>query len=199
MDQIVEHGKRYLQDLKKANKAKIKEELAKKQRQVDSDDSDATKKEKTQRDESDDEDVKIPKVYVYPMFMKPGRQLFLVQNNNEDGDRQNWLHKFIAPQRIDKIPLYNKPHKTLIKTRAFDKHNSVFKMWIDDTEQTIKECLEHDFENWKLPNFVKDPSEQERIKTIMIDNGEFLKQMFIQQASRSNAPLLNRTDFSQWL
>ena len=30
MDQIVEHGKRHLEDLKKANKAKVRAEMAKK-------------------------------------------------------------------------------------------------------------------------------------------------------------------------
>jgi hypothetical protein len=76
MDLIVEHGKKYLQDLKKASKQKVRAELQKKQRAIDSDDSDASAKKKKaalELGDSDDEEAPIPAVYVYPIFCKPGR------------------------------------------------------------------------------------------------------------------------------
>lgn len=55
----------------------------------------------------------------------------------------------------------------------------MFRDWKEDDDRIIRECFEHDFECWKLQKFVKDPVEQEKIKAIMIENGDFLKSMFI--------------------
>lgn len=111
MDQIVEHGNKYRQDQLRANKKKVKAEKMGKLNKIESDDSDAeAKKAQLEKElESDDEEADIPAVYAYPVFCKPGRQMFLVGNGCPEDDENKWyLHKFIAPQRIDPIPLFHK-------------------------------------------------------------------------------------------
>lgn len=57
-----------------------------------------------------------------------------------------------------------------------------------DTKESINECLDHDFSNWKLGNIVKDEIEQMKVKTVFKKHGEFLKNLFIVIASHSNFP-----------
>jgi hypothetical protein len=94
----------------------------KKSRTIDSDDPDAELKrmDLEKELESDDEEADIPAVFVYPVFCKPGRQMFLVGDGVQEEDDNKWyLHKFIAPQRIDPIPQFNKPHKSNKNVRSF--------------------------------------------------------------------------------
>jgi hypothetical protein len=48
--------------------------------------------------------------------------------------------------------------------------------------------MEHDFEQWKLTKFVKDEADQEAVKIILIENAQFIKDMFLVLASGSKFP-----------
>jgi len=68
----------------------------------------------------------------------------------------HYLHKLVVPQRIDIIPSNNKERKIIEKVREFYKQKSVFKDWVEDTEEILEQCMEHDFKHWKLEKFVKN-------------------------------------------
>ncbi len=68
-----------------------------------------------------------------------------------------YLHKLVVPQRTDIIPSFAKEMRTVIKVREFEKEKTVFRDWIEDTTESLSDCLEHDFALWKLDKFIKDP------------------------------------------
>ena len=72
--------------------------------------------------------------------MKPGRHKFLVC----DRGNEYYLHRMLAPIRIDPIPVCIKETKTIEKVRVFEKDKSVFAKWVEDTPEMIKECIDHD-------------------------------------------------------
>jgi len=82
---------------------------------------------------SDSEELSTPEVFVYPCFMKPGRHKFFVY------DKQNeyYLHRMLAPIRIENIPSNIKEIKSSIHERRFEKHNSVFRDFVEDTPESI--------------------------------------------------------------
>ena len=71
-------------------------------------------------EQSGDESDEIPEVFVYPCFLRPGKQMFLV--GNDDGNF--YLHKFLAPLRIDYIPEFFKEVRTFVKERHFERRRN---------------------------------------------------------------------------
>ena len=61
-------------------------------------------------------------------------------------DRENvyYLHRMLAPIRIDPIPVSIKETKRIERVRVFEKVKSVFKDWVEDTPEMIRDCIEHD-------------------------------------------------------
>jgi hypothetical protein len=84
-------------------------------RQYDSMASSMSEEEIKESETETDMDTDIPQVYVFPCFLKPGKQVFMVSDANQDFH----LHKFISPQRIDPIPEKAKEIKTITAVRVF--------------------------------------------------------------------------------
>lgn len=49
----------------------------------------------------------------------------------------------------------------------FKKHQTVFKDWYEDTDETFNQVLEHDTKYWKLDRFVKDAEDIPRVVEII--------------------------------
>ena len=83
--------------------------------------------------------------------------------------------------REEEIPLYSKTLKISNVSRAFNKENSVFAPWIQDTEQTIADCMKHDFApltGMKLARFIKDPVELQEVTDEIVSRYSELKDVF---------------------
>lgn len=102
----------------------------------------------------------------------------------------------IARKRDEDPPIFAKTMKSNTVSRAFSKHNSVFKEWKEDTPQQIAECIEHDIKLWHVSRFVKDADELVNVEDVLRKNAEVLKNLFIQAASRGTFPYLGWADFS---
>ena len=47
--------------------------------------------------------------------------------------------------------------------RKFDKEQSVFKNWTEDTEVSLDEAARNDMKYWKVQNFCKDPEDLKNV------------------------------------
>jgi hypothetical protein len=108
----------------------------------------ANQTENTREDE-------VPPVFVCPMFIKAGLNKIIVSGRINEY-KQSSIHKFTCPKRIDEVPLFEIPMRNGKEKPVFNLEKSVFKDWIDDTPETLEECFDHDFENWKINAFIKD-------------------------------------------
>lgn len=55
-----------------------------------------------------------------------------------------------------------KVHKGLLTDamdKQFNKEKSVFHDWVEDCSESIEQCLNNDFNNWKIRYFVYDPQD----------------------------------------
>ena len=101
----------------------------------------------------------------------------------------------LAPIRIDPIPAFHKEAKTILRDRVFERHKTVFKAWVEDTPESIKDCIEHDRTYWKLPKIIKDEEELAKVVEIFERHGEALKNLFLTCASKSDFPQIVKTHF----
>ena len=68
----------------------------------------------------------------------------------------------------------------MVRERIFERHKSVFKEWVVDTGESIKECIDHDAQHWKIDKLLKDdPVEIAGVMTVFMRNAEALKNEYI--------------------
>lgn len=132
-----------MQLTKRADLLKRKETIRK--RYAGTEDDELDKEQIAERDQfkgmdSGDESEEIGEVFIYPCFLKPSKTNFLFGTPESDF----FLHQFLVPQRIDPIPENVKVIRTLVKVRKFERHNSVFKDWVEDNPTIISNCMDHD-------------------------------------------------------
>jgi hypothetical protein len=61
----------------------------------------------------------------------------------------------IVKKREEDPPAIPREIKQKKVQRMFEKVNSVFKDWKEDTEQTLVDAVDHDLRLWKCARFVK--------------------------------------------
>jgi hypothetical protein len=97
--------------------------------------------------------------YCIPFFAKPGRHVYTING------------KFYICQvtpRVEQIPILVKQKAKKQVHREFVKHNSVFKLWHEESLAKQKESLETDLSLWKVAKFIKgDDNEVSECKRII--------------------------------
>lgn len=152
-------------------------------------------------------------LFVYPCFMKCGKQYFCVKYNKmkmnkklqspQLSPKQSWyVDSCIAQFRREPVPSFRKTFKSHIIQRRFLKDSSVFSRWIPDDRKTLKLCLEHDLKWWKAGRFVKSDEDMKKLVNLIRIHYPVLKANFLWAASGSNFPTIDIgefTDFSKKL
>lgn len=82
--------------------------------------------------------------------------------------------------RQEEIPLFSKSLKLSNKQDLFQKPISVFRDWIEDTDDIVKNCLSHDTRNWKVKRFV-DKEDYGPILDVIKKRYKDLKSIFMGQ------------------
>ena len=72
-----------------------------------------------------------PNLYVLPVFMPAGKHTYLVKNL---ATREYTMHQTICDFRTEDPPVLIKELSYKIVERVFNKDNSVFKDWKEDTD-----------------------------------------------------------------
>lgn len=84
-------------------------------------------------------------------------------------------------------------------TRKFEKKNSVFNKWKGDDQKVFQTCLKHDFENWKIPRFIKNEDDQLKVQKVVEKHFEILKaEHTILACESSSYPSMSLGAFTQY-
>jgi hypothetical protein len=85
--------------------------------------------------------------------------------------------------------------------RKFDKSKSVFALWAEDTPNTPRRVVDHDFNYWKIRErgIVKPREDLENCELVIEENLPVLKHMAIFMQSSSAFPGITQEDFTNWI
>lgn len=138
-------------------------------------------------------------IYVIPAFLKPGRNLLVAALPDEQYKTPvYYVTRLLNLKREEEIKVIQKKLKVIQINRHFEKHNSVFKDWIQDTDETTDWIYNHDARYWKVNRFIRDEEDLVKTHLILKQNIPLLSQFFIEIISRSNSyPNLGFLDFSE--
>ena len=87
--------------------------------------------------------------------------------------------KLIVKKREEDPPVITREIKQKKVQRVFEKHNSVFKDWKEDTEQTLQDAIDHDLRLWKCSRFVKQEEDLAALEDLCKEKASMLKNLFI--------------------
>lgn len=144
-------------------------------------------------------------VYEYIGILPPGHHRFWVINNNSDVcvtkqfTRRKWdgyiVNEITVPIRNYDLEPIEKIKDTPL---AFDKNKSVFKNFVEDTEQTRKIMFENDKKHLKLSRIIKDEAILLSVYAVLLSNFAVIKEIFDATSARSNYPNIGWLDFSSF-
>ena len=75
----------------------------------------------------------------------------------------------------------------------------MFKHWHEERPAKQKESVEVDCKLWKLRKFVKEESDVENCKAVIMEHQEKLKEVFINLISASSYPAITMMAISNWV
>ena len=137
---------------------------------------------------------RCPNLYVLPVFMPAGKHTYLVKNMDT---LQYTMHQTICDYRTEDPPILIKDLHYKQMQRVFNKDNSVFKDWKEDTELTLQLACESDLSNSKLSKIIKDPFELTKMYDGIYEEYKHIKLLFLQQSCHSVFPYITSIDFQQ--
>jgi hypothetical protein len=82
--------------------------------------------------------------------------------------------------------------------RIFNKNNSVFKHFLDTTEEIKRTMLDNDLKYVKLSRLIKDENDIKEITRILLENYSEIKEIFDYYASESYYPTIGMLDFGKF-
>ena len=102
------------------------------------------------------EEIDPEQLFMFTAFVKPGKHRSILYDPEEDV----WYKRdFYVDEREEDLPNF-----ASYENLTADKEtmlNSLLKDWKQDTSSTLRKCMEHDEDNWKIDNvqFIKDPAD----------------------------------------
>lgn len=82
-------------------------------------------------------------------------------------DKEYWLHMVIVPVRKGRLPVILKQVKQDFVVRKFQKHQSVFDKWKEDTKGQTNKMIEKDMETMKIDRLIKEPTQLALLKDVL--------------------------------
>ena len=96
-------------------------------------------------------------IYVIPAFFKPGRNLLVAALPNDRFQTPNYYVTRLLNLKREEDPIVHQKNLKVVQiSRHYEKHKSVFKDWIEDTEETTDWIYTHDTRMWKAHKLIKD-------------------------------------------
>lgn len=81
--------------------------------------------------------------------------------------------------------------------RKFDLQYSQFQSWKVDLKRHYEKCLTADMQYSKIYKFVKEKSEMEAVKRVLLDYFEIIYEQYVYGQGSSNFPTVGWLDFSE--
>ena len=88
--------------------------------------------------------------------MPAGKHTYMVKNM---ATLDYTMHQTICDFRTEDPPILIKDLSYKVNYRAFNKDDSVFKDWEEDTDHSLGSAFDSDISNSKLTKIIKDPIE----------------------------------------
>lgn len=135
-------------------------------------------------------------VYVFAAFMRPGKHKYSVLMG-KPGRRLEMTapETFCVSPFRGHLKLSFKEYKKEDVARNFEKDKSVFKDWKEDNLAKLQKGFELEMSYSRVPKFVKDPTVQQEIFSLLQANRSMLKTVFLMLCSSSSYPSLSWLDF----
>jgi hypothetical protein len=111
--------------------------------------------------------------------MKPGHQRLMFAFPQTNGSYNYYASKMIVKKREEDPPTISREIKQKKVERMFEKVNSVFKDWKEDTEQTLVDTIDHDLRLWKCARFIKQEEDLAALEDLVKQKASLLKNLFI--------------------
>ena len=103
----------------------------------------------------------------------------------------------IFPQKFKRMP--RKSTRKVSEVRKFNKANSVFKDFKEETVELVRKQLENDGTYNKLNRFIKDPTELARTYDVLRKYYRPLRDQFFTQISKEKSyPVIDWIDFTDY-
>lgn len=96
-----------------------------------------------------------------------------------NGSYNYYASKMIVKKREEDPPTISREIKQKKVERMFEKVNSVFKDWKEDTEQTLVDTIDHDLRLWKCARFIKQEEDLAALEDLVKQKASLLKNLFI--------------------
>lgn len=143
--------------------------------------------------------IKPQRLFVLPIFIKSGKHNMIIKVKDKDLRTQEWhFQQDLVDFREEDVSPFTKQMKSHFVERKFCKEQSVFKDWHADNPATVRRCIEHDTQIWKLPKHLEE-ADQEEVLQVIIDNYGELKEIYINQQSASAYPAVTMSDITSFL
>jgi hypothetical protein len=79
------------------------------------------------------------------------------------------------------------------------KKNSIFKFWMEDNTLKLEQAMNNDFSCWKVPKFIKDILELDKVMDLIKEHFGTLKTIHVYYAGKSNFPYIQMMEFNMFL
>jgi hypothetical protein len=155
--------------------------------------------EMKQSDERDDQ-------YEVTVLLPPGKHYFWVIYEGFLCIDKKIASKYWIQSRVNEINLTTRSKEINIRAarrakpppRIFNKNNSVFKHFLDTTEEIKRTMLDNDLKYVKLSRLIKDENDIKEITRILLENYSEIKEIFDYYASESYYPTIGMLDFGKF-
>ena len=118
-------------------------------------------------------------IYVAGAYLDMGKHNYIVSNNG-----RTYFHQTTVGFRKEPVPVAIKGKKNAV---VLERTADVFKPWQQDTPELLEKIYEKDLTYSKLHNFVKNPTDQQDIKDVILYHYGFIKDLFLTLAINSGS------------
>ena len=142
-----------------------------------------------------------PQLLVYADYMQVRKRVENLTIKSEKGS-QIWEHHFIPSVRKEELPAFKlaKYEKEGKKPDPFDKEKSVFKPWVKDNPQILRNAFKIDTGYWKISEkLIKDPSDFANTIEVVRRNYPKLKVINTIVASEDQFPHVGWIEFGSFI
>ena len=130
-------------------------------------------------------------IYVCGAYLDMGKHNYLVSHNG-----RSYFHETTVSFRKEPVPVAIKGKKNaVVKDRTAD----VFKAWQQDTPELLEKIYETDLAYSKLGNFVRNPTDLQDVKDVILYHYAFIKDLFLTLAINAGTfPFVPQQKFTQF-
>ena len=134
-------------------------------------------------------------LFVFASMFKVGQHEFIVRSAGAE-DPKYYYYSSVSDIRAEDIHHFVKSSQHTTHMRVFNKDDSVFAPWKEDSNQSLNQAVEADVLYWKIGKVIKDEQDYKDVVKLLKDNMAFLKDVYLDASmgGKSTFPLISMVD-----